>query len=367
MKVLYIGHYRDGTGWGNAAVNNILAMNDAGVTVVPRPITYEAEDRVDDSVGHQTIRTLEMHSDQDCDVVVQHTLPVNYVYDSSYKNIGFLAVESSNFKQTGWQRRCNLMDEMWVPSNAAKYSLIESGVNVPIKVVPHSLNLSKYENPPEQPPIDTLQNKFVFGFVGEFIERKNIKALVRAFHMEFSPKEPVRLLIKTSKASLEEVQKYMAHIRKGLRIREKYTEEVIAAGMADEADYLALLKQMDCFVMPSRGEAFCIPSLETMAMGIPCIFTEGIGLDHVSDLGRTVKSYPVPCFGAVDTVGGLDTSNADWLEIDVRDLAKNMREAYNFLSVEQNREKTKLKLKERAAKYSHAEVGKWIKGILNDC
>jgi len=44
-----------------------------------------------------------------------------------------------------------------------------------------------------------------------------------------------------------------------------------------------------------------------------------------------------------------------------------MREAYNFLSVEQNREKTKLKLKERAAKYSHAEVGKWIKGILNDC
>jgi len=33
MKVLYIGHYRDGTGWGNAAVNNILAMDAAGIDV----------------------------------------------------------------------------------------------------------------------------------------------------------------------------------------------------------------------------------------------------------------------------------------------------------------------------------------------
>jgi len=38
MKVLYIGHYKDGTGWGNAAINNILALDAVGVKVVPRAI-----------------------------------------------------------------------------------------------------------------------------------------------------------------------------------------------------------------------------------------------------------------------------------------------------------------------------------------
>ena len=42
---------------------------------------------------------------------IQHTLPHLYSYDGRYKNIGFVAVESSNFKDSGWQRNMNLMDE----------------------------------------------------------------------------------------------------------------------------------------------------------------------------------------------------------------------------------------------------------------
>ena len=38
MKVLYIGNYRDGTGWANACINNILALDSVGVDVVPRAI-----------------------------------------------------------------------------------------------------------------------------------------------------------------------------------------------------------------------------------------------------------------------------------------------------------------------------------------
>ena len=43
MKVLYIGNYRDGTGWANACINNILALDSAGVNVVPRAITFETQ------------------------------------------------------------------------------------------------------------------------------------------------------------------------------------------------------------------------------------------------------------------------------------------------------------------------------------
>lgn len=360
MKVLYIGHYRDGTGWGNAALNNILAMQEAGIDVVPRAITYESEDKTTDL----RIENLEMKSSNNCDVVVQHTLPHNYVYNADYKNIGFLAVESSNFKDTGWQHNCNLMDEMWVPSEAARKALIWSGVTVPVKIVPHSLRMRDYSEITNKNPIDTLQNQFVFGFVGEFIERKNVKALVRAFHMEFQPEEPVSLLIKTSKANLEDVQKYLAHIRKGLRIRKNYKEEVVAAGMATNEEYLDLLSQIDCFVMPSRGEAFCIPSLEAMAMGIPCIWTNGIGLDHT--LGIAVESHDEPCFGAVETLDGLDTSNSNWKEISVKCLGSSMRKMYDTLIVPEMKQDVAKQCKERAANYSHKEIGKIIKRILND-
>ena len=61
MKVLYIGHYKDGTGWGNAALNNILALNSAGVDVVPRAITYEEKDKV----KNETIEKLEQKAQSD--------------------------------------------------------------------------------------------------------------------------------------------------------------------------------------------------------------------------------------------------------------------------------------------------------------
>ena len=38
MKVLYIGHYREGTGWGRAAIDYILSMDAAGIEVVPRAV-----------------------------------------------------------------------------------------------------------------------------------------------------------------------------------------------------------------------------------------------------------------------------------------------------------------------------------------
>jgi len=355
MKILYIGHFRDGTGWGNAAINNILAMDAAGINVVPRAITYEVEDRE----YPERIKQLELQSDEDCDIVIQHTIPQNYVYNSSYKNIGCFCIESDSLKSTGWVKHLNIMDEVWVACRTNKIIAENSGVTVPIKVVPYSLNLDKYENP-EGNQIDTLVDNFTFGFVGEFIERKNLKALVKAFHIEFSPKEPVNLFIKTSRTELEGAQKYLQHIKNGLKIRNAYKEEVVVAGMLEEKDYISVLNQIDCFVMPSRGEAFCIPGLECMALGKPAIYTKGTGMDYL--VGYAVEAYKAPCFGATDAMSYIDTAESNWLEIDVIKLAKTMRQVYNGY----NREELSKKCKAAAAKLSHEKVGSIIKDYLND-
>jgi len=362
MKVLYIGHYRDGTGWGNAAINNILAMDAAGIDVVPRAITYESDDRP----YPDRIKELESKPKDGCDVVVQHTLPCNYWYDGSYKNIGCLACETSDFKSTGWQHNCNLMDEIWVPSLITKQQTLASDVKKPIKIIPYSLDLSDYENAETKhgQKIDNLQNNFTFGFVGEFIERKNLKALIQAFHMTFEPQEPVNLFIKTSKTELTQLQKYCRRISDGLKLRKKYKEEVIVVGRMEKEDYISVLSQVDCFVMPSRGEAFCIPSLEAMALGIPSIYTMYIGMEHV--VGQPVRSNSVPCFGAMETLPNLDTADADWQEIEIRGLSETMRYMYSHLSEQENKDKWKNSCLDKTQEYSHAAVGKLIKEILND-
>ncbi|SVE59243.1 uncharacterized protein METZ01_LOCUS512097, partial [marine metagenome] len=51
MKVLYIGNWRDGTGWGNAAQSYILSLDAADVDVVPRHIKLnERECEVPDRI-----------------------------------------------------------------------------------------------------------------------------------------------------------------------------------------------------------------------------------------------------------------------------------------------------------------------------
>jgi hypothetical protein len=363
MKVLYIGNYKDGTGWANACINNILALDAAGIEVVPRAITFNKAD------GECPKRVLELegNSESGCDTCIQHTLPHLYSYNSKFKNIGFLATETSNFIESSWQHHANLMDEIWVPTKSCKSACVHSGVNKPVKVAPHSLDLTPYQSEKyrqDGPKVDNLVNTFNFAFVGEFVERKNLQAIARAFHSEFDYDEPVNLYVKTSAQSLEYVQNYFEQVRNGLKIRKKYKEEIVICGSLPKENYISVLSQCHSFVMPSRGEGFCIPALEAMAMGIPVIYTKGTGMDDFCS-GSAVKSSEVPCFGAMSTLDYLYTSNEKWREVDIEDLMVCMRNAFMRWKTKWATEDSHQALK-GAEKFSHKEVGLKLKEILND-
>lgn len=360
MKVLYIGHYADNTGWGNACINNILAMDAAGIDVVPRAITYESNN----FPYPDKIKELEQKSSYNCDVCIQHTLPHNYYYNSSYRNIGYCAVESTSFKDTGWQHNINLMDEVWVPSVNARAACRLSGVTKPIHVVPHSLDIDQYVLHKQKNKISELEGRYNFIFVGEFIERKNIQALVRAFHMEFDIDEPVNLFIKTSKQTAESINKYIDSIKSGLKLRKTYKKEIVISGKLNFDDYLSVFQQCHSFVMPSRAEGFCIPALEAMCLGIPVIYSDHTGLCDFA-YGACVQSNMVPCFGAVDTVPYLDNSNSQWAEINISELAIAMRNAYMKWNTKAALEDSEAAIN-MAKQYSHSVIGGKIKDILYD-
>lgn len=360
MKVLYISNFKDGTGWSSAAINNVLAMDMVGLDVVPRTITYNNKSC---PVPERFIE-LEKKSTIGANICVQHILPTSYVYDSGVKNIGYLACETDSIKYAMWHKYANLMDEIWVPTSFCLDSCIRSGVAKPIKIVPHSIDLDEIQKT-EGNKIAELNGTFNFVFIGEFIERKNLKALLRAFHSEFHPSEPVNLYIKTSGAPLETVQKYCENVKRGLKIRNKYKEEIVVSGFLQRCDYLSTLKQCNCFVMPSRGEGFCIPSLEAMACGINVLYTDGTGMNDFC-YGTAIRSNKERCFGAVESLPNIYTANEYWREIDVESLAFAMRSEFMKWKNKESVQKIKKEAIAKSEEYSHKNIGQKIKEILNE-
>ncbi len=326
MKVLYIGNYNDGTGWGNAAKANIkaLAMVE-GVSVCCKSITFNGNYQTQDP----SMLAMEQTEFDKPDVCIQHTLPHLYSYDSRYKNIGVFYFEA-NSVPAEWITQLNMMDELWVATHKNRKDAISSGVTTPIKVVPIPLDVDKITYlSGVGGKIDRMTGRFNFGFVGEFVERKNLKALLRAFHAEFDPSEPVNLLIKTSGVTIEDLKQYIGQVKNGLKIRGQYIEDILVCGIMEEKDYYSVLSQCNCLVVPSRAEGWCIPAWEAMALNIPVISAEGTELiPHENELMKFVPSRVEPCFGALDTMPFLQAANQTWNEIDVTELRKAMRERH---------------------------------------
>ena len=94
MKVLYISNYKDGTGWGNAATDYILAMDSVGIDVVCRSISFNGEK----GEVHPRILELERKSSRHSNVCIQHLLPHMLDYNGRFeKNIALYESETSNF------------------------------------------------------------------------------------------------------------------------------------------------------------------------------------------------------------------------------------------------------------------------------
>lgn len=368
LKILYLGNYLDGTGWGNAAEQAILALDSAGVEVVPRVITFN------DFAGRDNVnkRILELQTNSfadNIDICIQHTLPELYIYNDSCKHIARFESETNDLRYSLWPKYINLLDEAWVPNRQAHMAAISSGVTKPVKIAHHCIDISKYEKIEKTATVTELNHSFNFCFVGEFTSRKNISALLTAFHIEFHPSENINLFLKlnisgmNSNKVIEQFNNVNEKIKAGLRIRNKYKNPVIITGMLPENQLKSIMKQCHCFVCSSNGEAWCIPALEAMAMGMRVIYPKGSGLQEFAcDTGFSFDVNETPCMG-LDTLPNLQTAFDTWNSPDINSLCIAMRYAYNaYQHAEKNAWSDHPKIE--AARFDYKEVGKRLKELL---
>lgn len=332
MNILFLGQYRgpESDGWSIAARRYLDVLLLTGHNIACLPIYMGGS-------GGQVSKIVERAEQKKfdkIDVVIQNCLPDLMERHEGY-NIGIFFSETLHLENTGWVEKLNLMDELWVSCVQEKRNLIDSGVTVQISIVPVPYKVSTYEAQPLAVP--ELKNKFVFYYIGEYNERKNIMALVKAFHREFSPEEDVTLLIKTNSPELKkEINEWHDYSR----TRKQYIPEVIIDGQVPENFILDIHKTGNCFVCPSRGEGFCLPIMDALYYNNPVLCTDNtypvsiFGYDVVP-----VDSMEVPVDCKHPPLPNIYTGNETWMEINVLDLQQKMRAEYEDTSPCESKER----------------------------
>lgn len=369
MNILFVGPYRQADGWGEAAKHYIKALSHVGELAI-RPIYLGSSYCELD----EDLLEYEFNDLRDYDVIVQNCLPHFSDYNGNYKNILLCHIETSHLEYTSWPSRANLMDEIWVPSQANKNSLVVSGVKEEkIKVVPIPADTKRFSEKHEPFKIPSVQEEdFVFYFVGEYIQRKNLVALITAFHSEFEFNENVKLVIKTNKTGLnpdqlsDEVSQKIMNVKSRLRMYPEigdYKSDILITSYLPENQLMSLHAACDCFVMPSHGESWCIPAFDAMAMGNPVISPKNTGMeDFIKDTGWVTKSYPIPTMTKEAPLSDIYTAREKWQQVDIEDLKRCMREAYEDKEGYSKKSQDGI---EKAKEYSYESVAEKIKGVLS--
>ncbi len=332
-NILFVGPYRQNDGWGNAAKEYIRALKETGYNIATRPVYMNSQPSWDKSSEFMYQESARYDS---YDVIIQNCLPNLFRRYGGVVNIG-LAYFESTINATPWPATINIMDRMWVSSFFEKNMLAEKcGVKIDIDVIPIPCDVEKYKKEYSFPALNKHKHEFKFYFVGEFIQRKNLNALITAFHREFKLNEQVRLILKLNRVGMDEetVLQQSQELIAGMKMNmgmyprpEIYRSEIIIPKYLSQEDLYGLHAECDCFVMPSSGEAFCIPAFDASMFGsMPLVNFNSSMTEYLNaQTCGFVKSHEAPAIASDRPLPFLYNGRDTWYPVDVLSLQERMR------------------------------------------
>jgi glycosyltransferase involved in cell wall biosynthesis len=336
LKIAYLAPYGDGTGYSKAAIGNILALDEAGLCVVPRPVkmtrtTGELPSRINE---------LEQNDLSNVDFVVQHNLPSEFAYCGKAKNIGVFSYETNTLKYTGWYPNICSMDGIVVSCSHQKNVIDSDQVyNGKTSVIPFPVSVKSAD---KKIDFGLPKNTFVFYTIAEMSRRKNLEGLVAGYLSAFTSSDNVALIVKThlpgrnADEALAQFDDLCKRIKSGLNIygTDNRWPKIIATTkfMSDE-DIAALHNSCHAFVSTSFGESFCIPAYEAVACGNKVLVpphSSFIDMVYKFDNIKTFyDSFESVCIGQTGAPKNLYTGKENWYTVSTADVRKGLIEMFN--------------------------------------
>ena len=267
---------------------------------------------------------------QDFNIVLSetnhHIFYQNYMGPKIAYNVWESTLQPSNFFE-----QLLKFDEIWVPSKWQRDCTINQGADPnKVKVIPEGVDVHTFYPETFSNPLDEYKDsRFKFLLMGRWDYRKSTKEIIESFLNEFSPEEPVDLVVSIDNMWGEDMDGY------------KTTEDRLKGyGFTDERikilhfpsrkDYIQYLKTGHVFVSCARSEGWNLPLIEAMACGTPSIYSNcSAQLEFAEGKGFPVKIVGERPANSND-YGRYTMSDlpGNYYEPDFEDLSRVMRHVY---------------------------------------
>jgi glycosyltransferase involved in cell wall biosynthesis len=188
-----------------------------------------------------------------------------------------------------WLEYCQAMDQVWVPSTFNCETFAAAGVaRSKLRALPEGVDTGVYRPGAEPLPLPGLRG-FRFLSIFEWIERKGPDVLLRAYLSEFRPDEDVCLILKAyarpdPAADLLPRIAWFIERELGMRLEDTAPIVVLAPGFLRAEELPRLYATASAFVLPTRGEGWGRPFMESLACARPVITSRWSGqMDFLHD------------------------------------------------------------------------------------
>jgi glycosyltransferase involved in cell wall biosynthesis len=215
-------------------------------------------------------------------IVIHHKLPGQAVppaLSSSRYLVGRMMTESTVLSRTE-VHQARVLDEVWLPS--AFHASVFAAHGVPaskLHVVPEPVDVQFYSDLTKPPRGEVFRFLSVF----KYEKRKGVDVLLTSYWKTFEKDDNVELVIRAYKPSWEPGSADLNKVFNNFALKEfsrpmsELASVVWLKSDLSKTDLRALYQSAGVFVLPTRGEGWCLPCAEALAAGTPLIVTNYSG------------------------------------------------------------------------------------------
>lgn len=332
--VMWAGAFGDPSGYGHEARSFIKAIDQVGIHPILRRAVGGSEPfwASYDPATRDKFDSLLALPDPDACIGVWHLPPqfLDRIVQARYM------VARTMFDTDGLSEehvaRCNLMDEIWVPSNFNIDTFTKAGVRAKLIRIPGGIDASRYGHQHTPFAIPGARKKIYLSTI-VWSARKGWKTLLSAWANAFDAGDDVTLVFRSylpGKSHLDcapaidrEISTFLSSIG---RRREELAPIIVLGQIMSDEEILQLYSAADVYVTPSSCEGWGYPYMEAMASGLPTIATNWGGHCDYMDSSNSLLCDVERFVPAVDPAMG-PMPKQKWAKPSTRHLTELLRVA----------------------------------------